>query len=406
MTYTQQPVSAIKSAKRWQDPKPSLMLKMLGISLDDPRFSYFKQALWKGDPLADNVAQWIHANRGGWAMFQQALSQGIDSLDNPPEPFVALFKQVDKRPHWVNDELMRQGAKAVLRSGMYGSTALGSFSLMIGYAADAAVKPLAMTANLSKGARKRLSETSRWTIDCALSETLPRHSEGFYSTLKVRLMHAFIRQSLRQREDWSFEAWGEPILQLDMVATQLEFSTVFIAGCAVQGLLFSRAEREAIMHYYRYVCWLMGVDEILQPTNFREGIEVAAIIKAISNMSPDQDSVALTQGLFNATQELLKEQPGAEWVKDLLHYRSAALTRLMLTDEVSDRMGVPAAPLKSSVLLGSLLTLAMDQGLGLTSKGRAWRDRIGTHQFVNALQANNYGFVPTIEGRKVVAEAS
>ncbi|MDP1540020.1 MAG: oxygenase MpaB family protein [Moraxellaceae bacterium] len=401
-----QVLDKVRSARRWKDPQATIGLRMLGIKTTDSRFAQLKQSLWQGDPLADNVAAWIHANRGGWALFQQALTQGIHSQPDAPECVKALFAQVDQRPAWVDDELMQRGANAVLRSGLYGSTALGSCSLMIGYAADAAVKPLAMTANLSQGARKRLSETSRWTIDCATSGILARHSEGFHSTLRVRLMHAFVRQSLRANPEWQFDAWGEPIMQLDMVATQLEFSTVFIAGCAAQGLLFSAAEREAIMHYYRYVCWLMGVDEVLQPTNFREGIELAAMLHATSNMAPDQDSIALTKGLFNALKEMVNDQPGEQWLKRLLIYRSAALTRLMLGDELSNRMQVPPAPMKSSILLMSAMTLIADQSLGLTSMGRKFRARIGRQQFIAGSEAKNFGFIPTMKGKKLVAEAS
>ena len=52
---------------------PSLLLKALSIGLDDPRFARLKQSLWLGDLLADAVAAWIHANKGGWQLFQQAL---------------------------------------------------------------------------------------------------------------------------------------------------------------------------------------------------------------------------------------------------------------------------------------------------------------------------------------------
>lgn len=395
----------LPGATRWRDPGPSLPLRALGIALDDPRFARFKQALWQGDPLADAVASWVQANKGGWQLFQQALEQGVSSLASPPEPFLAFFEHIERRPHWVDDDLMRQGAHAVLRSGLLGTTALGSVSLMIGYAADAAVKPLAMTGNLSGGARKRLSETSRWTIDCALSQTLPRDSDGFRSTVRVRMMHAFIRGSLSQRPDWRFADWGAPIPQLDMVATQLEFSTIFMAGCAAQGLVYDRAERQAIMHYYRYICWLMGVDEDLQPRSFREGLEVATIIMATSDMQPDADSVALTRGLFGASREIMAEQQGGAWFKAMMGYRAAALSRLMLSDRVADRMEVPPARSKLPLLAGSAVIFAADRLLGLNAKTRAWRDRLGHRMFQQALKPENRGFIPTIAGRAVVSDS-
>ena len=69
-------LAGLRTARRWRDPQPSLLLKALGIDLDDLRFVRLKQSLWQGDPLADAVAAWIHANKGGWQLFQRALEQG------------------------------------------------------------------------------------------------------------------------------------------------------------------------------------------------------------------------------------------------------------------------------------------------------------------------------------------
>ena len=66
-------LGSIPGASRWRDPRPSPLLRLLGIRTDDPRFARLKQALWQGDPLADAVADWVQSTRGGWALFQQAL---------------------------------------------------------------------------------------------------------------------------------------------------------------------------------------------------------------------------------------------------------------------------------------------------------------------------------------------
>jgi len=399
-------LASLRGATRWRDPGPSWPLRLAGIRPEDPRLIRLKQSLWQGDPLADAVAAWIQANKGGWQLFQQALEQGVATLAAPPACFVDFFAHVERRPDWVDDALMRRGARAVLRSGLLGTTALGAVSLMVGYAADAAVKPLAMTGNLSGNAGRRLSETSRWTVDCARSETLPRDSEGFRSTIRVRLMHAFVRQSLDQRPDWRHDDWGLPIMQHDMVATQLEFSTVFIAGCAAQGLVFGRAEREAIMHYYRYVCWLMGVDEDLQPRDFREGLELAAMIMATGNQQVDDDGVALTRGLFAALDEGMAAQGAAPWFRRLMTYRSTALTRTLLGNPLSDRLQVPPVRTRLPLLAGSLAVFGADRLLGLLPATRAWRDRLGRRLFEQALRPQNHGFIPTMAGRPLVAESA
>ena len=78
----------------------------------------------------------------------------------------------------------------------------------------------------------------------------------------------------------------------------------------------------------------------------------------------------------------------------------------MLGDDVSNRMQVPPAPAKASILLMSAATLLVDQSLGLTRVGRKLRNRIGRQQFIAGSEANNFGFIPTMKGKKLVAEAS
>ena len=67
---------------------------------------------------------------------------------------------------------------------------------MGGYRSQAAVKPLAMTGALERMVVRRIAETSRFVLDVTGSETLPRASEGWKSTARVRLMHAIAKALL------------------------------------------------------------------------------------------------------------------------------------------------------------------------------------------------------------------
>src|SRR5690606_35401912 len=56
--------------------------------------------LWDGDPLMDEVAKMFKRLPSGQGrkMFEQALEKGIDTVENPPEELVALYKQLDRIP--------------------------------------------------------------------------------------------------------------------------------------------------------------------------------------------------------------------------------------------------------------------------------------------------------------------
>lgn len=284
-------------------PLPDIALRLLGARLrrDDPRMDRLKHALLDGDPLADDVAEWMHeAPRGeGRALLDRALEHGIDAVPKPPAPLAALVSAVDHVPAWVDRRSLRLATDTMLRVGRGGTYALGGASLMSGYLSSGAVKPLVATGALMKMARRRIAETGRFLRDVATSGALDRSSDGFKTTVRVRIMHALVRRSLAASGTWRTEEWGTPINQRDMVGTNLEFSVAYIGGLTALGYRISRREREALMHLWRYLGLLVGVREDLLPKTFAEGLELAWMFN-MTERGPDDDSRALAAALIEA----------------------------------------------------------------------------------------------------------
>jgi hypothetical protein len=79
----------------------------------------------------------------------------------------------------------------------------------------------------------------------------------------VKIAH----NSVIGRPDWNTKEYGFPINQEDMVATLLSFSVVVldvIEEFSVSGSL-SREDKEAYIHLWRYIGYLIGVNEDLNP---------------------------------------------------------------------------------------------------------------------------------------------
>jgi hypothetical protein len=72
-------------------------------------------------------------------------------------------------------------------------------------------------------------------------------------------MHALVNESFESR--WDVERWGKPISQSDQAATLALFSSVLLLGSRALGVPISREDSLAVMHLWRYIGWLMGVDE-------------------------------------------------------------------------------------------------------------------------------------------------
>jgi hypothetical protein len=322
----------VRQVFRWlmgTDPHPS-----------DKQTSDLVAWMMKGDPLADAVIQTYKSLPGGAGrkLFEQALERGIGSLDNPPEALVALFAQVDEVPAWVDHDLLREGADVARRVGPWGELVLRNLSLMGGYLGSAAAKPLVFTGQLDKVAARRLVETGKFWMDVNAPGGLDRHAEGFKSALRVRLMHAQVRVMLLQSGKWRLE-WGYPLNQFDTMATVLEFSSIYLTGLRALGFLFTKREREAVIHLWRYIGYLMGVDERILPAHEHDSMK--ALYCVIATMGEaDEDTKALGTALANASWQFAGDSAMAQRLAGIERTLRIGYTRYVLGDEAGDKLGL------------------------------------------------------------------
>lgn len=294
-----------------------------------------------GDTLADAVVQMYKdlPTGQGRKLMDQALEQGIDSVDNPPQPLIDLFAQVDDEPIWLDRDKLKLGCEVSRRVGPFGELVLRNLALMGGYLGGAAAKPLVFTGQLDRMTPRRLVETGKFWMDVTTVGGLERDQEGFKSAVRVRLMHAQVRRMLLESGKWNSE-WGHPLNQWDSMATILEFSSIFLTGLRAMGFLFSKREREAVIHLWRYVGYLMGVEERVLPAN--EADSMRALYHVMATVcEPDEDSLRLGQSLASAPPTLDGEGPLLQRLGDLEQTLRAGYTRYVLGDVAGDRLGLP-----------------------------------------------------------------
>ncbi|GAB4209000.1 MAG: oxygenase MpaB family protein [Sandaracinaceae bacterium] len=257
------------------------------------------RAFDRGDPLADEVVAWMHA-RGpaSRALFEQALTRGIASLAEPPPALARLFAQLDRVPPWLDFTRLERGARTYQRGGMATMFVLSAWSLMNGYHSAPAVKPLAFTRQLEAMAPRRLAETGRFVTEVSQSRGMQRHAPGFEIATRVRLVHAHVRAALTKSPAWRTSAWGLPINQADMLGTILEFSVLWIWGTEKLGFHFEPGERDDVMHLWRYVGWVSGVDDALLAwiADWASAVRTAELVYLVQP-GPDDDSIALARAL-------------------------------------------------------------------------------------------------------------
>lgn len=317
-------------------------LTRANVRASPQRWQALGAALMQGDPLMDDLVTWMHKRgmRKARALFQQALDHGLHTLHQPPAPLRKFFESVESPPQWLDDKLLAQGAAVCHRTGVSGLYALRDAALMGGYQASAINKTLVLTGSLTQGPQRRLAETTQWWIDCTEVGGMGRFGTGYKSTLQVRLIHALIRRRVQAMPEWEVAAWGLPINQTDMAATQLGFSVIFLLGSRTLGVPIARDEGEAVMHLWRWIGWLMGVDECWLPTTETEGRVLLHQI-LVSQAPPDESSRQLGQALMQ--EPMGRHYANFSWLRARYERaRHLSVARLFLDGQSMRNLGLPA----------------------------------------------------------------
>ena len=192
--------------------------------------------------------------------FNDALAGRIDVA--APPALRDFFAVVDSVPDWVDFDLVNEGGRVFRRLGRSAGDVLMQLSLIGSYRFTGPTDLLVRSGGLTgAGALRRLAETQSWAIAVAGHDAMRRDGAGFRLTVHVRLMHALVNHRFEHDPTWDTAAWGLPINRSDLASTLGLFNAVPLLGVRLLGARVTRADSRAVMHLWRYVGWLIGVDE-------------------------------------------------------------------------------------------------------------------------------------------------
>ncbi|WP_233552459.1 oxygenase MpaB family protein [Alcanivorax profundi] len=329
---------------------PRLQKMVFGKQLAPTRERYDQlvDALWQGDEPMDTLLDWIMEGnaRERRGMYDKAVKEGIDAVDNAPQPLKDFFALVDRDPDWLDRELLEEGVGVVQSLGEFGLYIMRDQALMVGYLLSGFNHALVATGALNKGASQRTGETLKWWMDCTEHGGMERFGEGFINTLHVRWVHSMVRRHLQTRKEWDNNEWGIPANQTDMVATYLAFGSVLLLGVRLGGVIITPHESRAVMHLWKYAGWLMGVEEKWLVDSEMEGFRLLRHTQATQSR-PDWTSKELGEALskepFDRIYPWKNTFPRLHKLYLKYEYHShLSLTRLFLSREQMSALGLPA----------------------------------------------------------------
>ncbi len=367
---------------------------------DDVQLRSFAEAHMEGDPLADALVEWMASRDDGRQRFEAALTGGLTSVQEPAPALRAFFEQVERVPAWL-DRGRIEVAKDLFHRAYWGAErVLFSAGLLAGYVSGGVSMVLSSTGALERMAQRRFAETQKFVCDVYGPEHMSRFSDGFCTTIRVRVMHAMVRRQLLAR-GFDVQAYGVPINQADMAATSMQFSITYLLGLRGLGYHVSADEVDAVLHLWRYVGLLMGIRAELLPSTEREARQQLRLSVA-SQAGPNDESRALARALMAI--ELKPVAPQGRLERWDMAYRGA-LARLSVGSEAADALELPDTPWKLGVLATIPVVYAAECLRRCVPGATSWAVELGKKLERESLAERLAGKLPSYQPHQVPPNA-
>jgi hypothetical protein len=313
---------------------------------DEEHVRAFAHGYYDADPVAEAFVDEVYLSRGaneGRRMLDQAIAAGVNSVADAPHSMHRLFEEFERPPGWLDPELVSEGAALFRRYG----PAVFSFAgveTLLGYTESSIVKPLSFTGSYAgDAALNRFMETARFWIDVSEPGGLNPGGAGRATAMRVRIMHVFLRRKIIAHPDWNLEAWGVPISQSDALITLMSSSLTPGLAMHLMGYRTKTREIEAMMHYWRYIGHLLGVQPRWYPETVKEGLQLSAVFLLKCAGTAGADGVELVESYPRA----FTPKTGTPWrkrLRDEVNYRAqVGYTRYFLPGRFYRKYDMPKA---------------------------------------------------------------
>ncbi|MDV6298151.1 oxygenase MpaB family protein [Dietzia maris] len=304
----------------------------------------------------------------------EALTTGTAGLPEDTAPVLREYiARLEDTPDWVDWARIERGQKVYLRLGQNAADILLQLSLIGGYRFGGPTDLLVATGGLTGNTTlRRLAETSHWTMSLSIPDGLRPGGEAWRLTGHVRAMHAVVNHAMEPR--WDTGHWGLPINQSDLAATLGLFDAVVLLGVRTLGVPVSRQDSADVMHVWRYVGWLLGVDDdfLVERESERHRINYHILLAqaGLSEAGPQ-----LTQALVEAQRTRHRSGPFPRLRARIGHERLLSMLTMLLGRESMREFGLPVRPPWAHAYLVTLNTLRYRTPFG-RARLDAWGERV------------------------------
>ncbi len=254
-----------------------------------------------GDPLGEAMVRDLAelGSAESRRLLEAAMNQeGDEALRNAPASLHAFFEDAEKLPDWLNYADFASGVRMFHRNSSMILAAFVAGVLIEEFTTNIA-KSFFITGRVRDQGSRRLGQNNRHMMEIFLPGGLYRHGDGWKLSVRIRIVHAQIRQLLLDSDDWDYEAWGLPVSGAHLGFAVSTFSARLLQHMKTLGAKYSDEEYASFMAVWRYAGYLMGIPESILFHDADEALELYDIGHMCEPDAPIE-SVVMAHALVNS----------------------------------------------------------------------------------------------------------
>ncbi|QMU20819.1 oxygenase MpaB family protein [Gordonia rubripertincta] len=208
-------------------------------------------------------------------MFEQALDNGLETIDDPPQELIALVDHLDNPPSWSTEERVDRGAVVANSVTPAGKASLIFLNTLVTVQSGSVGGAVGTMGRMQRDMISRSLETAEFWLHLPAPGALDRFGIAFKNAVRVRLMHAQARVMLRKKggEEWVAEN-GVPISNAEMSGGIPSFGVANLMYDINYGRRYDYRDLEDLNIFWSYIGHIMGIREAMIPRTFGEAVEL------------------------------------------------------------------------------------------------------------------------------------
>ena len=292
-----------------------------------------------GDPLADAVVEELSnlSRAESYLYIEAGMENRVEELRDAPAILREFFSEASTPPDWLNLEALGPGVRLFHRNSSLVLAGMVGGVLVEGFASNIS-KSFFITGRLRDQGVTRLRQNNRHMIEMFMPGGLERFGDGWRLSVRIRLVHARVRQLLRDSDEWDSHAWGVPISAAHLGLAISAFSARLLRHAKSLGAVFDDEERSSFMAAWRYSGYLMGIPESMLFRNETDALRLFEMAR-LCEPEPESESVVMAHALLNSA-PLVAGITDSDERRNLAKY-VFSVSRALIGNTLADKLSYP-----------------------------------------------------------------